>query len=94
MWEKLFPVLIGYLLIINGTAFLMMGLDKGRARRNQWRISERRLFLPAVLGGSLGALLGMKTFHHKTKHWYFRFGIPVLLVLQLAAAAVVWRLSA
>ena len=94
MWEKLFPVLIGYLLIINGTAFLMMGLDKGRARRNQWRISERSLFLPAVLGGSLGTLLGMKTFHHKTKHWYFRFGIPVLLVLQLAAAAAVWRLSA
>ena len=94
MWEKLFPVLIGYLLIINGTAFLMMGLDKGRARRNQWRISERSLFLPAVLGGRLGALLGMKTFHHKTKHWYFRFGIPVLLVLQLAAAATVWRLSA
>ena len=93
MWEKLFPVLIGYLLIINGTAFLMMGLDKGRARRNQWRISERSLFLPAVLGGSLGTLLGMKTFHHKTKHWYFRFGIPVLLVLQLAAAATVWRLS-
>ena len=72
----------------------MMGLDKGRARRNQWRISERSLFLPAVLGGSLGTLLGMKTFHHKTKHWYFRFGIPVLLVLQLAAAAAVWRLSA
>ena len=73
----------GYLLLINLVAFLLMGLDKRRARRNRWRISEKTLFLSAVLGGSAGALVGMYLFHHKTRHWYFRYGLPALLVLQI-----------
>ena len=74
-----------YLLAANLAAFLLMGADKGRARRGGWRVPERTLFLPAVLGGALGGTLGMHIFHHKTRHWYFRWGYPLLLILQLAA---------
>ena len=68
-----------------------MGLDKCRARRDQWRISEKALFLPAVLGGSVGAILGMRLFRHKTRHWYFRYGLPALLLLQILLVAVLGR---
>ncbi|NBI68921.1 DUF1294 domain-containing protein [Pseudoflavonifractor sp. 60] len=74
-----------YLLAVNCAAFALMGADKGRAKRGAWRISEKALFLPVLLGGGLGGTLGMRVFHHKTRHWYFRFGFPLLLVLQLAA---------
>ena len=75
-----------YLLLINAVGFLLMGLDKRRAKRGVWRISEKTLFLPPLLGGTVGAILGMRVFHHKTKHWYFRYGLPALLVVQLALA--------
>ena len=75
-----------YLLLINGVGFLLMGIDKRRAKRGAWRISEKSLFLSPLLGGTVGAILGMRVFHHKTKHWYFRYGLPALLVLQLALA--------
>ena len=71
-----------YLLVINFTAFALMGLDKRRARQGRWRISEKALFLFPLLGGALGGLLGMRFFHHKTRHWYFRFGLPLLLLAQ------------
>ena len=71
-------------------SFGLMGADKRRAKRGQWRISERALLLTALLGGSPGAILGMHLFHHKTKHWYFRYGLPVILLLQ--AAGVLWLL--
>ena len=77
---------------VNLWAFLAMGLDKRRAKRGGWRLPEKALFLPAVLFGALGGTLGMKVFHHKTKHWYFRFGFPVLLMLQLSALGwLVWQ---
>lgn len=79
-----------WLAAINLTAFALMGLDKRKARRGAWRISEKTLFLTALLGGALGGTVGMHLFHHKTRHWYFRFGFPLLLVLQLLAA--VWLL--
>ena len=75
-------ILIIYLLAVNIIAFLMYGIDKSRARRGKWRISEKTLIGIAVIGGSIGALLGMLVFHHKTKHWYFRFGIPAILLIQ------------
>lgn len=88
MSVELWKLLAGYLLLVNLAGFLLMGLDKRRARRGAWRISEKALFLPAVLGGSLGAIVGMRTFRHKTRHWYFRYGLPALLAVQLALAAL------
>ena len=79
-----------YLLAVNLAAFVMMGLDKGRARRGRWRIPEKRLFLPVLLGGGLGGVLGMRLFHHKTRHWYFRYGFPLLLAVQLLALGQLW----
>ena len=87
------PLLLIYLPAINLLAFLIYGADKRKARREQWRVPEKTLLLLALLGGSAGALLGMRVFHHKTRKWYFRFGIPAMLLLQLAAAAAwfAWR---
>ncbi len=92
MSKELWQLLGLYLLAVNAAAFLVMGLDKRRARRGKWRISEKALFLPAVLGGALGGVLGMRTFRHKTKRWYFRFGFPLLLVLQVVLLGwLVWK---
>jgi len=76
-------LLFGYLAIVNIVGFAMMGIDKKRAIRGAWRISEASLFLVALIGGSIGSILGMKTFRHKTKHWYFKYGMPAILILQL-----------
>ena len=78
--------LLLYLLAANLLTFALYGIDKWKAKKNAWRISEKALFIAAVPGGSLGAIAGMKVFHHKTKHRYFRFGIPAILVLQIALA--------
>ena len=92
MSRELWQLLGLYLLLVNLAAFLVMGLDKRRAKRDKWRISEKALFLPAVLGGALGGVLGMRTFRHKTKHWYFRFGFPLLLALQVVLLGwLVWK---
>ena len=72
-----------YLICINLAAFALMGLDKRRARHRQWRIPEKLLFLAALLGGSVGAWAGMYVFRHKTRHWYFVVGMPVILLAQL-----------
>ena len=83
------PLLAGYLLLINLWAFGLMGFDKSRARRRgARRIRERTLFLSALLGGGLGAVLGMWVFRHKTRHWYFVWGLPLILLAQIALA--VW----
>lgn len=75
-----------YLLLINAAAFLLMLADKRKARKNRWRIPERTLILTALLGGSIGALLGMYTFRHKTRHPKFNLGIPAILLAQLSLA--------
>ena len=74
-----------YLAVINIVAFFLYGIDKWKAQRNKWRVTEARLLWIAVAGGSIGALLGMKIWHHKTKHNKFRFGLPAILILHLAA---------
>lgn len=84
-------LLLLYLCILNFCGFLSMGLDKRKARKSQWRISEKTLFLFALLGGSLGSLLGMHIFRHKTRHWYFRYGIPAILILQILLYGIVDR---
>ncbi len=76
-----------YLLIVNLWGFIQMFVDKRRAERNHWRISEFSLFIPAFLGGALGCLLGMHLFHHKTKHLQFVIGMPLILIIQIAVAA-------
>lgn len=80
-----------YLLLINALAWLLMLVDKQKARKKKWRIPERTLMGAAVLGGSVGALLGMYTFRHKTKHPKFYIGIPVILVVQITLAVLFWR---
>ena len=75
-----------YLLIINAAAFLLMLIDKRRAQKNKWRIPEKALFLSAILGGSIGALAGMYTFRHKTKHLSFVIGMPVILTAHIFLA--------
>lgn len=72
-----------YLLLINLAGFVMMGIDKNRAKRGAWRIPEKTLFTCALLGGSLGTTLGMSTFRHKTRHWYFKYGMLLILVVQV-----------
>ena len=79
--------LLVWLAGVNVVTFALYGIDKAKARRGAWRISEKMLFLLPLLGGSIGALLGMRVFHHKTKHWYFVWGIPAILLVQLALAA-------
>ncbi|MCM1542340.1 MAG: DUF1294 domain-containing protein [Blautia sp.] len=72
----------GYLLVINLIGYAMMGMDKKRAIRGAWRISEASLFTVALLGGALGCTLGMNHFRHKTKHWYFKYGMPAIFAAQ------------
>lgn len=75
---------IGYLICINLAGLASMGLDKRRAIRRKWRIPEATLFLVALLGGSLGSIIGMQLFRHKTRHWYFVWGMPVIFFTELA----------
>ncbi len=74
--------------VMSAFLFVMMALDKARARRGAWRISEKTLFVFALLGGAPGGTAGMFLFRHKTRHWYFRWGFPLLAAAQLAL--VVW----
>lgn len=72
-----------YLIIINILGFLIMGIDKNKAKRHVYRIPEKTFFLVSLLGGSLGTWAGMYTFHHKTKHWYFVVGIPLIAFIHI-----------
>ena len=80
-------LLIIYLLIINALGFLLMLIDKYKARKNLWRIPEKTLLGVALMGGSIGSYAGMQIFRHKTKHPQFYIGIPVIMAVQLIAAA-------
>lgn len=72
-----------YFLIINCIGFIIMKIDKSKAKYHLYRISEKALFTVAIIGGSLGVWLGMYLFHHKTKHWYFVWGIPMIVIIQM-----------
>lgn len=90
----LYYIAIVYLLIVNILGFTMMGIDKQKAIKKRWRIRESTLFLIALVGGSFGSILGMRVFHHKTKHWYFVCGMPLILILHIAIAVFIittWR---
>ena len=77
-------ILIIYFVTINVATFLTFGIDKWKARRSRWRIREASLLGLAVLGGSIGALTGMKVWHHKTMHKKFKYGLPLILLAQIA----------
>ena len=78
-----------YLAVVNVVTFFLFGIDKRKAKRSKWRIEEATLLWWAVAGGSVGALLGMKAWHHKTLHKKFKYGVPAILVAQLAIACVI-----
>ena len=90
---ELIKILIIYLIVTNVVTFFMYGVDKWKAKRSRWRISEAALLVLAALGGSVGAWLGMKVWHHKTMHKKFRYGIPLIFILQVAIVAAVMFLS-
>lgn len=76
-----------YLLAINALSFILFGVDKYKAKKGKWRISEATLLMMAVIGGSLGALGGMRLWHHKTMHKKFKYGIPVIITMQVCFVA-------
>ena len=76
-------VLIFYYLLVNFLGFYAMYTDKLRAKKRAFRVPEATLFAIAIIGGSIGCILGMYTFRHKTKHWHFVYGMPIILVLQI-----------
>lgn len=81
---QFFYLLLTYFILVNALSFLLMGTDKYKARNNKWRIKESTLFLSSVIGGSLGSLLGMFFFHHKTKHLKFVLGMPCILLVHIS----------
>ena len=86
--EQLIPI---YLVAMNVVTFFMYGIDKWKAKHSKWRISEATLLGLAVIGGSIGAWLGMRVWHHKTMHKKFLFGIPLIIVAQVAM--IIWLTS-
>ena len=83
----MFNIFVLYLIVLNLVGFFIMLVDKKRAIKNQWRISEKALICISIIGGSIGMLAGMSTFRHKTKHKKFTIGIPVILIIQVAILA-------
>jgi uncharacterized membrane protein YsdA (DUF1294 family) len=75
---------VEYLIVVNILAFLVYGIDKWKAKHGSWRISEATLLILALIGGSIGAWIGMKIWHHKTMHKKFKYGIPLILIAQAA----------
>lgn len=76
-------MIILYLITVNIVSLTVMGIDKKRAQKHAWRIPESTLFILAIIGGSIGSIAGMYSFHHKTRKWYFVYGMPAILILQL-----------
>ncbi|MBO4309645.1 MAG: DUF1294 domain-containing protein [Lachnospiraceae bacterium] len=86
--KGIWVIIIIYLAVVNLLGLILMGVDKSRAKRRKWRVPEATLFLVAAIGGSLGSIAGMYIFRHKTKHLYFVIGMPLILVIQIIAAAI------
>ena len=82
-----------YLLVVNTLTFLLYGIDKYKAKKARWRISEATLLMMAVVGGSIGAWAGMRLWHHKTMHKKFKYGIPLIILLQIALVFYLYNLK-
>ena len=76
-------LLLGYFIIMNLIGFALMGIDKYKTKKRSFRIPEATLFIVAIIGGSIGSIIGMYAFRHKTRHWYFVYGMPFILLLQI-----------
>ena len=81
---EVISILAIYFAAVNLIAFFLMGIDKRKAIKRTFRIPEATLFIVALIGGSIGSIIGMQVFRHKTRHWYFVFGMPAILVVQIA----------
>ena len=79
-------IILYYIVAVNIATFLLYGIDKYKAKKNKWRISEATLLTMAAIGGSIGAWAGMRLWHHKTIHKKFKYGIPIIIILQVALA--------
>lgn len=84
-------LLTAYFIIMNILGFALMGIDKYKAKKRAFRIPEATLFIVALIGGSIGSILGMHLFRHKTRHWYFVYGMPAILVVQLILVFVLLK---
>ncbi|MDD3238762.1 MAG: DUF1294 domain-containing protein [Lachnospira sp.] len=84
-------LLLIYLAIMNIAGIIVMAADKKKAKKHTWRIPERTLFLVSILGGSLGTWAGMYLFRHKTKHWYFVVGMPLICVIHVGLLVAAWH---
>ena len=81
-------LLLEYLIATNLIGFALMGIDKYKAKKRTFRIPEATLFIVAIIGGSIGSIIGMYAFRHKTRHWYFVYGMPAILILQILLIAL------
>ena len=86
MSDNIIILLIVYFLVMTIIGYVSMGVDKAKAKKHAWRIPEATLFSIAILGGSIGSIMGMYHFRHKTKHWYFVAGMPIIFFIQLSIA--------
>lgn len=84
---EMMNIILYYLLAVNIATFLLYGIDKYKAKKSKWRISEVTLLTMAALGGSIGAWAAMRLWHHKTMHKKFKYGIPVIIIMQIALVA-------
>ena len=80
--------IVAYLIVINFIGFVLMGIDKYKAKKRAWRIPESTLFVVALIGGSLGTTVALHLFRHKTRHWYFLYGMPAILLIQIAVVII------
>ena len=81
-------LLLEYLIAVNLIGFALIGIDKYKAKKRAFRIPDATLFIVAIIGGSIGSIIGMYAFRHKTRHWYFVYGMPAILILQILLIAL------
>ena len=85
-------VILIYIITLNLLEFALMGMDKWKTKNHAWRIPESTLFILAIIGGSIGAIIGMRAFRHKTRHWHFVYGMPAILIIQLLIIFILSKL--
>lgn len=88
---NVFLFVVVYLILMNLAGFMFMGIDKWKAKKNSFRIPEATFFVISIAFGSLGTILGMFGFRHKTRHWYFVYGLPFILIIQLILIYLIYR---